>query len=182
MKKILTILIISTLFAGELEVDGDLNVSGDIQSPTIVQLQEIIAQLQAEIVELQAEGSVTSKIISYETSLPPDTWIYLSIEEIIGFDLERGSMQFIGYEGDLGVFPIHIRYYASESDGGLSEYASFQEISPTSEGLVGGMNATYYFDSHIDYMGFRYASDVQAFNGTLYYLITAQFPETRSQK
>ena len=35
--------------AGELEVEGNLNVSGDIQSPTIAQLQEIIEQLQAQI-------------------------------------------------------------------------------------------------------------------------------------
>ena len=35
MKKIFTILILSSLFAGELEVDGDLNVTGTIQSQTI---------------------------------------------------------------------------------------------------------------------------------------------------
>ena len=46
------------LFAGEMEVDGDLNVSGDIQSPTIAQLQEIIAQLQAQ----NGDSSIQSKI------------------------------------------------------------------------------------------------------------------------
>ena len=35
MKKIFTILILSSLFAGELEVEGDLTVTGDIDSPTI---------------------------------------------------------------------------------------------------------------------------------------------------
>ena len=35
MKKIFTILILSSLFAGELEVEGDLTVTGDIISPTI---------------------------------------------------------------------------------------------------------------------------------------------------
>ena len=50
------------MLAGEMEVDGDLNVSGNIQSPTIAQLQEIIAQLQAQIVALQNGGSIQSKI------------------------------------------------------------------------------------------------------------------------
>ena len=35
MKKIFTILILSSLFAGELEVEGNLTVTGDIDSPTI---------------------------------------------------------------------------------------------------------------------------------------------------
>jgi len=38
MKKILLISL-SLLFAGEMEVDGDLNVSGDIQSPTLDNLK-----------------------------------------------------------------------------------------------------------------------------------------------
>ncbi|SVE00676.1 uncharacterized protein METZ01_LOCUS453530, partial [marine metagenome] len=41
MKKIFTILIISTLFAGELEVDGNLNVTGTIQSQTIDSLLQV---------------------------------------------------------------------------------------------------------------------------------------------
>ena len=35
MKKIFTILIFTSLFAGELEVDGNLTVTGDINSPSI---------------------------------------------------------------------------------------------------------------------------------------------------
>ena len=54
MKKILLVSL-SILFANQMEVDGDLNVSGDIHSPTITQLQEIIAQLQGEITVLQAQ-------------------------------------------------------------------------------------------------------------------------------
>ena len=35
MKKILSIFIITTLFSGELEVEGDLTVTGNISSPSI---------------------------------------------------------------------------------------------------------------------------------------------------
>jgi hypothetical protein len=52
------------------------------------------------------------------------------------------------------------------------------ELSPTTQGLAGGMSATYYFDSHIDYMGFRYgAGENDLFNGIFYFLVTAQFPD-----
>ena len=40
MKLYLLILLISTLFAGELEVDGDLTVTGGIVSPTIDALRD----------------------------------------------------------------------------------------------------------------------------------------------
>ena len=53
MKKIFTILIISTLFAGELEVDGNLNVTGTIQSQTIDSLLQVIADLQSQLNALQ---------------------------------------------------------------------------------------------------------------------------------
>jgi hypothetical protein len=64
MKKILLISL-SMLFAGEMEVDGDLNVSGDIQSPTI-------QELQAQILALQSQSS---GVIPYE---PFNTTIMLS--------------------------------------------------------------------------------------------------------
>ena len=56
------------MLSGELEVEGDLNVSGDIQSPTIAQLQEIIAQLQVQIESLQeqilnSQSDVSQKIV-----------------------------------------------------------------------------------------------------------------------
>ena len=42
MKKIFTILIISSLFTGELEVDGDLTVTGNIQNQIIDSLQQVV--------------------------------------------------------------------------------------------------------------------------------------------
>ena len=49
MKKIFTILIISTLFAGELEVDGDLIVTGNIQVGIIDSLEQRIIVLENQI-------------------------------------------------------------------------------------------------------------------------------------
>ncbi len=70
MKKLLTILLISTIFAGELEVEGDLIVTGTIQSATIDSLLQVIAELQAQIDALQSSGTnLTTKLITIENFL-----------------------------------------------------------------------------------------------------------------
>ena len=60
MKHLLSILLISTLFAGELEIEGNLKVTGNIEanqieSQTIIELQNQIAALQAQITILQMQ-------------------------------------------------------------------------------------------------------------------------------
>ena len=75
MKKILLISL-SMLFAGEMEVDGDLNVSGDIQSPTIAQLQEIIENLSNN-------SDVITKI--YSSPFNGNT-TYVSMSELTGVE------------------------------------------------------------------------------------------------
>ena len=62
MIKLLPILFMSILLSGEMEVDGDLKVTGTIQSADslnqrIVELEFIIAQLQAQIALLEAQMS-----------------------------------------------------------------------------------------------------------------------------
>ena len=72
-----------------MEVDGDLNVSGDIQSPTIAQLQEIIAQLQAQITALQqgADNKLESRFYTLPRINIQDEDYYLNIDEIVGEEL-----------------------------------------------------------------------------------------------
>ncbi len=50
------------MLAGEMEVDGDLNVSGDIQSPTIEELQAQITALQIQIDNLQGGELITGTV------------------------------------------------------------------------------------------------------------------------
>ena len=81
------------MLAGEMEVDGDLNVSGDIQSPTIAQLQEIIAQLQAQIAALQqgADNKLETRVFEINLSSLPiynDAYYYLSLPDYLGFNSE----------------------------------------------------------------------------------------------
>ena len=50
----LLFLLLSFLISAELEVEGDLKVTGNIQAGTIDSLQQIIADLQVQIALLQA--------------------------------------------------------------------------------------------------------------------------------
>ena len=61
MKKLLAILCLTFLLAGELEVDGDLNVTGTIQSQTIDSLLQVIQDLQSQLSALQSDSDFSSR-------------------------------------------------------------------------------------------------------------------------
>ena len=66
MKKLL-ILLITFTFATELEVDGDLKVTGNIQAGTIDSLQQIIAELQAQdIVQANLISQLQSQLLQIQ--------------------------------------------------------------------------------------------------------------------
>ena len=67
MIKLLIILSLCFVFAGELEVDGDLTVTGNIQNQTIESLQQVIAELQAQIVAMQVDNKMETRI--FETQI-----------------------------------------------------------------------------------------------------------------
>ena len=120
------------------------------------------------------QTDVTSKIISYDITVNDDH-LYVPISEIINFDVNRGSIQYIGMEGELTQWALNIYYYASNSSIGLTTYTSYSEISPTHQGITSGAN-TYFFDTSLDYMSFKLTSGSQPFDGTLHFLVTAEFP------
>ena len=78
MKKFLYLFLITSLFAGNLEIEGGMTVTGEVQSPTIQALLDQIAQLQQEIALLQIQmqtsqsNNISEKII--EISLEESEW------------------------------------------------------------------------------------------------------------
>ena len=95
MKKILTILLISTLFAGELEVDGDLTVTGNIQNQTIDSLLQVIADLQSQLSALQIENRLETRIYEYQADLPEHIDVDFTLSEITNGELENTQNVFI---------------------------------------------------------------------------------------
>ena len=93
MTKLFPILIICSIgFTQEMEVDGNLKVTGTVESATIDSLKAVIADLQAQLAALQAQGGLTTRLYD----LPTITWtpianteFLLDIVAITGYELEN---------------------------------------------------------------------------------------------
>ena len=183
MKKIFTILLISTLFAGELEVDGDLNVSGDIQSPTIAQLQEIIAQLQAEIAALQQGADNKLETRMYDIVLSWDGQYYFDIDL---FDIT-------GHQLDFAIISVpKVSNYNSNYQWSTSIAYQYEVVSH--QGLLDWIGGGVLFQIHGQLGGVEYFDEFMTYNSdsnlrlyqfqpnqsgsaTVTLAITAQFPD-----
>ena len=91
MKHLLSILLICSLsLSQELTVEGDLNVTGNIQNQTIDSLQQVIQDLQAQLSAMQGQGGLQTRLYD----LPTITWTPIAAAEypldiiaITGYDL-----------------------------------------------------------------------------------------------
>ena len=89
------------MFAGELEVEGDLNVSGEVQSPTIEALLAQIAALEAQIALLQGIGNseISGRIIEMEVPITAGYVEHtLLLNEITGESQDWYRLSFISGE------------------------------------------------------------------------------------
>ena len=98
MKHLLSILLISSIcLTQELEVDGNLKVTGTVESATIDSLKAVIAELQAQLAALQGAGVLQTRV--YE--LPRfnfngvTTMEFVDLSEITGYDLDYAILDII---------------------------------------------------------------------------------------
>ena len=68
MKYLLPLLTLTLLFSQELEVEGDLKVTGTVESATIDSLEQVIANLQAQIDAMQADNQLETRVYSVTLS------------------------------------------------------------------------------------------------------------------
>ena len=67
MKHLLSILLISSIcLTQEMQVDGDLKVTGSVESTTIDSLKAVIAQLQAQLAALQGAGILQTRVVTLD--------------------------------------------------------------------------------------------------------------------
>ena len=83
MNKLLIILSLCFVFAGELEVDGDLKVTGNIEAGTIDSLQQVIAGLQAQIAALQVDNRLETRVFEIEYVTNGTT---IDFDELLGYN------------------------------------------------------------------------------------------------
>mgnify|MGYP001344231244 CR=1 FL=1 len=192
MKKIntLTMMILLTYsfsIAQELEVEGDLKVTGTVESATIDSLEQAIANMQVQIAELQAGGEWETRIIEHEfdTVTGDNGWQYLTINELLGINIEMGSITLLDVENfnysESGSYTIYLHSYDNS--------AGMDWNGPSSGGLQYEYDAnsnTFYtpanqiiFNSTLNMCRIKSTGypDNASISGTLKLLVTAQFPD-----
>ena len=136
MNKLILILSLSFMLAVEMEVEGDLNVSGDIQSPTISELQEIIIQLEQRINNLE-------NYVNEQNSYVSSRHYTLTVENGATIDLENLTGQLLDW------YVIHIVKVSSIYDWNIISLQSIDHSNMTVRGEFLSNEAYYtYADNH----------------------------------
>ncbi|MDB4125675.1 hypothetical protein N9597_00145 [Candidatus Marinimicrobia bacterium] len=174
MKKILLISL-SMLFAGEMEVDGDLNVSGNIQSSTIEELQAQITALQQG-----ADNKLETRIYQVDMTLIDDELVPLNLNEITGYDLEYPILFLTSI--DVDVFDNNDEIYVkSRSQYLVSNGNTSNRMHPFfTINISGQVFDTYHIVPSTD--GLFYLESDRTLSGTFNFAITAKFNQPRTQK
>ena len=122
MKHLLTFLSLSLIFSQELEVEGDLKVTGDIQAAKLDSMQAVIDSLKAELAAMQVENRLETR--AYELprfNFEGETIIDLDLSQITGFNLNYAILKII-YVSDFSTgstqdTQIQLRCSATNYDG-----------------------------------------------------------------
>ena len=183
MKHLLPILFTAFLFSGELEVEGNLKVTGTVESTTIDSLKAVIAQLQAQLAAMQAGGGLQTRLftienILFEEGMGGNANKY-SIQDITGYDLDFATIDIVRASRNNIMNAYNLRIYLGAN--GTGSYGTTFDINMENEDRVVYPRAFVYDDNVHDFIQFTLAwwagSDSPPFHCTLYLFVTAEFPE-----
>ena len=125
------------MFAGELEVEGDLNVTGNISSQTIDSLLQVIADLQSQITSFQIQlESLNSNITSRQYTLTVNPSDIIDLEELTGQLLDWYMIDIVkvtsaGNWNNISLFAIgHASMVARKSSTSGSAYYTYADNHP----------------------------------------------------
>ena len=99
MKYLLPLLSLTILFSQELEVEGDLKVTGTVESATIDSLNQVIANMQAQIDTLQNNTNISSKIFQLTFEGEHNVWIESqSLHTLTGLNSSWYKIEVLHYD------------------------------------------------------------------------------------
>jgi len=89
--RLILILFTGFLFTQELQVEGNLNVTGTIESTTIDSLNQVILDLQDQIAGMQSENRLETRVFTTENiTLVQEMILYpIDIQELVGTEVEH---------------------------------------------------------------------------------------------
>ena len=170
MKHLLPILTLTLLFSQELEVEGDLKVTGTVESATIDSLQQIIANLQAQIDAMQADNKMETRIYPFPINLSSGTTVFeIDMYNITGDSLPTAILQVIGLDDYTFFDQVMLDY---DCDG--------MNVSSNSMFDFYNGELTFYTENvYLENRNCHFISmtDNTTFNRNLFLAITAQFSD-----
>ena len=173
MKYLLPLLTLSLLFSQELEVEGDLKVTGTVESTTIDSLQQIIANMQAQIDSMHSLGGLETRVFEISDITISELEPYeFNLNTITGFDLDNAFVQIIDfdvtfYEGTTNYIKV-LRYFPNP------DLMFSLLFNGTEEEYING-GGVFPINNRMDCFLSSSGSNAVIFDMTFY--ITAQFPD-----
>ena len=163
------------MFAGELEVDGDLTVTGNIQNQTIDSLLQVIQDLQSQLNGLQVDNRLETRL--YEVNIES-----LQLDDFNQYNLSLPDL--VGFNGRFIInpyvsIPNNCSDYISVLCDGSGGNVSFNQYGTET-------NQTHLACSSINNIDNSpiltiVNSNDNCFNPTIELWITAQFPDPDAQ-
>ena len=162
MKYLFPILTLSLLFSQELEVDGDLKVTGTVESATIDSLQQVIANLQAQIDVMQTNGNIVSRLYTFNLETYTTD---INMYEIIGHELNLFLLQIVEFSFPNG-YSI-ISSYGQDGNTQASLRNNGYNYSEPTQNIYSEPIVRFVYHNGGD----------EELNAPVTVLITAQFPD-----
>ena len=166
MKHFLPILLVSFMFAGELEVEGGITATGEIQSPTIEALLLQIAQLQSQLNALQASNSLETRIFEISDITITEWEPYeFNLNTITGYDLENAFVSIVDFDVTSYDYTVnYINVIRHSPSYGVLFNLNFSE---TEDEYIGG-GRTFVVNDGMDCFFHYKGSNPVTFNMTFY--------------
>jgi hypothetical protein len=166
------------MFAGNLEVEGGITATGEVQSPTIEALLAQIADLQSQLSALQVGNRMETRIYEYEANLLSNTDTNFTLSEITNGDLDDNQSAFIRILNVSDVSTLDIDFNLQFVRSYLGEQV-YEDWFGTIYSLGNNQplySAQNYLATYNGIFDHAFRAQNTDFSGTLILAITAQFP------
>jgi hypothetical protein len=175
--RLILILFTGFFFTQELQVEGNLNVTGTIESTTIDSLNQVILDLQNQIAGMQVENRLETRVFTTESYYFDESGVQISvdIQSIIGTEVENALISVLAVDMD-GDQSASIHFGNTLMQGGRAFiYRWDQQYHPY--GIENNGSSTYTKEVYDTYGNtFKiWSSSYEPINVSLTLAITAQF-------
>jgi len=186
MKYLIPLLTLSLLFSQELEVEGDLKVTGTVESATIDSMQAVIDSLKAEMASMHADNQLETRVYELNDISIDQAWNCANeteISAITGQNLDYGIITLLDLNlnssNNNNFQPVVQIYHVDYPINNLSEMSSGYFYNNENV-LINSVTARVAFKSSEDILcvvGVNTQGSGYPVTANIKIAITAQFPD-----